>query len=1007
MPETSTSLPLPAHPSIFVGRAAEMAQIRAALEDTCASQGGIVLLAGEPGIGKTRLAEELGLHAGQRNVQVLWGRCYEGGSAPAFWPWVQILRAYLRTHDLTAFLTDMTGDAANLARLLPELSGRLSPAVAASPPPDDEQARFYLFNSITTCLLHAAQAQPLLLILDDLQWADTPSLLLLQFLANEIRQSPLLVVGAYRDGEIGRNHPLLKTLAELSRARGVRLITLRGLGERDAASFMQATTGQTPAAPLVTTILNETGGNPFFMTEVAHYLRQRDEQTAHDLHIPLPPTVRSAIRQRLNNLSSACNQLLNQAAVIGREFTLTRLARLGDLAQDRLLAGLDEAIQAQLIQPFSSSGGAAGRYRFVHDLVRETVYTELPSAERLRLHQQVGEMLEQLHVADPDAHLAELSYHFWQAAALGVEDKALLYTLRAAEGSVRALAYEEASRTYEQSLELLAMQERVEAAQQADLLLALGQAQTRSGESAQARRTFERAFVVARQLPDTRRLAQAALGFAGEIVRPGIADEQVIACLSEALESLGETENLLQVRLQARLAMEYRFSPRRAHGEELSRTALYSARRLGDPTLHQTEGRAALVYALNARHFAILAPDTLEERMAISLELAQLAQARGDRELLLQSLPWRVADLLTLGHVQATDEAIAQASQIAAEMRQPLYVWYVLVFRAMRALMQGQWEEGERLAVAAHRLGQRVQPGGADVYLAAQQFMLRWEQGRLGEMEAVFGDLVVRFPAMPVLRCFRALAYWHAGRADAAQAELAHLCANRAAALPWDQLWLGAVTTLAELAILLDDRTHAALLYELLLPYAERIVMVGVPNCLGATASYLGGLAALLGEREEALGHFSVGLAINRQLGTPPFWARTQVRYAALLLEQATHQERIQALDLLTQAQATAQALTMTSLLDQIAPLLPLATSPLTLQGVRQLQSPALVGGGLTPREIGVLRLIAAGHSTKAMAAALVISVPTVERHITHIYEKLDISSRAEATGYALRQGLV
>lgn len=982
----------------LVGRTTEMQQLVAAFERACAGQGSIVLLAGEPGIGKTRMAEEVAAQAIQRGVQILWGRCYEGGSAPAFWPWVQILRAYLRSHDRSALLADSPGDAANLARLLPELGARVS--ATATLPANEEQARFYLFHSVTTLLLRAAQRQPLLLLLDDLQWADAPSLVLLQFLANEVRPAPLFVVGAYRAGEVGREHPLTKSLDAMSRVRDVRVITLQGLTTTAVATFLQATLGQPPDGSLVATILNETGGNPFFLTEVAYQLRQQDESAAPDRHTKLPPTVRGAIRQRLKRLSPACNRLLTLAAVIGREFTLTRLARLNEpfatlgasLAQDRLLTALDEAMQAQLIQPFAPSGAAAGRYRFIHDLVRETIYTELPTAERLRLHQQVGELLEQLHIADPDAHLAELAYHFWQAAPLGVVDKALTYTVRAAERSLRALAYEEAARAYEQAVTLLAMQETVDPAQHTEVLLALGYVQTRSGESAQARQTFDRAAALARQTGATRPLAQAALGFAGDVVRPGVTDGAVIARLEEALTFLGEREPTLQIRLLARLAMEYRYSVRRARGDALSRLALDRARWLGTATLQQDEERAALVYALNARHFAILAPDTLEERMAISQELAALAAARGDRELLMQSLPWRVADLLTVGNRQAADEAIAQASVLAAEMRQPLYLWYAHVFGGLRALMQGDWVAAERLTESAYQIGERVQPGGAAVYRAAQQFMLSWEQGRLAEMAVVFTDLVARFPAMSVLRCFRALAQWHAGNQAAAQAELTQLCANRAAALAWDQLWLGGVATLAELTILLGDRNQAALLSELLLPYAERNVMVGVPNCLGAVAAYLGGLAALLGRREAAIDHFTRGLALNQQLAIHPFLARTQVRYAAFLLQQGGASDRAQAHDLLQQAQATAEALDLTALRAEITPLLALAIGS-TLPG-------------LTPREIEVLRLITAGHSTKAMAATLVISVPTVERHITHIYEKLGVSSRAEATAYALRQGL-
>jgi DNA-binding CsgD family transcriptional regulator len=241
------------------------------------------------------------------------------------------------------------------------------------------------------------------------------------------------------------------------------------------------------------------------------------------------------------------------------------------------------------------------------------------------------------------------------------------------------------------------------------------------------------------------------------------------------------------------------------------------------------------------------------------------------------------------------------------------------------------------------------------------------------------------------------LIYWHAGRTPAAQAELTRLCANNAAALPWDQLWLGSVTALAEVAILLVDRTCAASLYELLLPYARRNVMVGVPNCFGSAAAYLGGLAAILGRWGAAVQHFEDALTMNAKLGIRPFLARAQYRYGAILLQHSQSADRARVLELLALAQATAQELGMSYLVEQILAL-PVEASP--------SQTRPAYPAGLTPREIEVLRLIAAGKSTKEMAATLVISVPTVERHITHIYEKIGASSRAEATAYALRQGL-
>lgn len=974
---------------MFVGREAEMARLRAALEAAGTGQGGVVLLAGEPGIGKTRTAEELGLQAIQQGMQVLWGRCYEGGGAPAFWPWVQVLRAYLRTGDAQTLLTTLPGSTADLARLLPEISAAVPPQASAAPA-DEAQARFRLFESVTMFLLGAAQRQPLVLILDDLQWADTPSCLLLQFLAQEVRQSALLIIGAYRDVAVGPDHPLLTTLAALHRFGVAQVITLGGLAMPDVAHLLAVATGQTPTAALLTTILSATAGNPFFLCEVVHLLQHTAAQQRRLSLALLPPTVRGAIRQRLQPLSAACQQVLRWAAVLGHEFRLTWLAQLGDLSPEALLTSLDEACNAQLITLLS---GVPGQYGFVHDLVRETLYAELPTADRARLHQRVGEMLEAFHTADLEAHLAVLSYHFSQAAPLGAWTKALQYTVRAAEQHLQALAYEEASRHYARALEVLALQETAAPSQRCDLLLALGQAQTYSGATAQARETFAAAAAVARHLHDAPRLAQAALGWAGGMVRPGVADDRLIALLTEALAALGEADSPLRVRLLGRLAMEHRFSPRRALGETLSHEAVAIARRLRD--------RATLVVALTARHYAILAPDTLEQRLAISTELEHLALEQGDGALTLHSLPWRVADLLGLGHVQAADDTIAQAAQFATTLRQPLYLWYVGVCRALRALMHGQFAAGERLAQAAYVLGHQVQPDAAEVYWAAQRFMVYWEQGRLADLEATLTDLAGRFPAMPVLRCMRALLLWHVGRSAEAQAELAQLCANQASALPWDQLWLGAMVMLAELAIQLTDHRHATLLYDLLLPFAHRNVMVSVPNCFGAAATYLGGLATLLRRWDVAAPHFEAGLHLNAQLGMRPFVARTQARYGALLLQRAQGTDRAQALEYLAQAQATAKELGMSVLLEQLAGLLHSdpASPPLAR---RASANPA----GLTARELEVLRLIAAGHSTKAMAATLFISVPTVERHITHLYAKLGVHGRAEATAYAMRHGL-
>jgi hypothetical protein len=370
--------------------------------------------------------------------------------------------------------------------------------------------------------------------------------------------------------------------------------------------------------------------------------------------------------------------LLQSAAVIGRECSLQLLRYLSRGAPDSILDALDEAGHAQLLIPATTG---IGRYRFVHALVRETIYEALPLAERLKLHDQVGQALQTLSPVESLEQLAELSYHFFQAAPAGDVALALGYSLRAAFQSRSLLAYEDAALHYSRALQLLDLLTVDDLSQRCDLLLALGEVYARSGAAILSRTTYMQAVTQARQIADTSRLAQAALGLAGTVVTPGIVDEQVVAFLSEALAALGDDDSVPRVRLLGRRAMEYHYSRLHEERDADSAAAVAIARRLGDP--------ATLALALQARHYTLLAPDTLDQRMAISIELNHLADRTSNHELLLQSIPWRVADLLDLGHIHAADQALAEAAQLAADLRQPLYIWYVAMFRAQRALMGG------------------------------------------------------------------------------------------------------------------------------------------------------------------------------------------------------------------------------------------------------------------------------------------------------------------------------
>ena len=387
---------------VFVGRQREMGELKACLEDALSGRGRLVTLVGEPGIGKTRTAQELATYAGLRSAQVLWGRCYEEQGMPPYWPWVQAIRSYVRERDPDQLRSEMGAGAADIAEVVSDIKDCL-PDLRPPPQLDSmEQARFRLFDSITAFLKTAAQKQPLVLVLDDLHWADQPSLLLLQFVARELDNSRLLLMGTYRDVELNRQHPLAESLGELTRERLFQRVLLRGLSQQDVGRFIEVVTGIVPPTGLTQAVFTQTEGNPLFVTEVVRLLVQEgelsQERTADrdSWTVRIPEGVREVIG-RLNRLSQRCNETLTIASVIGREFELRQLTPLvEDISEDRLLEVLEEALSARVIEELPQ---AVGRYQFSHALIQETLTEELTLTRRVRLHARIAETLEELCTA--------------------------------------------------------------------------------------------------------------------------------------------------------------------------------------------------------------------------------------------------------------------------------------------------------------------------------------------------------------------------------------------------------------------------------------------------------------------------------------------------------------------------------------------------------------------------------------------------------------------------------
>ncbi len=448
--------------------------------------------------------------------------------------------------------------AADIADVVSEVKERL-PGLPAPPQLEPEQARFRLFDSITTFLRNASTRKPHVLVLDDLHWADKPSLLLLQFMARELRGSRLLVLGTYRDVELRRAHPLSQTLAELSREGLSHRILLRGLTERDVERFIEITAGVKAPSALVEAVYRETEGNPFFVNEVVRLLvadgRLEKPEEVTSWSVTIPQGVREVVGRRLDHLSEERNRVLTMGSVIGREFGLKTLAKVADVSEDSLLEKLEEAVAARVLAEVLNH---VELYTFTHALIKETLYEELSTARRVRAHRQIGEVLEEQYSDDLDAHLPQLAHHFSEAAQGGDVDKAIDYAVRAGERSMELLAYEEAAGHYERASQVLELKEQADEPRRAELLLALATAQTRAGQGDAAVSTLDEAIALRESQNDAELLAKLALAYADAVVTSSDPfSRKEWSVLRQATDMIGPEDSASRARLLSRMGSQF------------------------------------------------------------------------------------------------------------------------------------------------------------------------------------------------------------------------------------------------------------------------------------------------------------------------------------------------------------------------------------------------------------------------------------------------------------------
>ena len=874
---------------VFVGRERELAELVGALEDVLGGHGRLVLVAGEPGIGKSRLTDELIGQARGRGARSVVGRCWEAGGAPAYWPWVQAMRAYVRQAEPDALRAQLGAGAADLAHLLPELR-ELFPDLPEPPALESEGARFRLFEAVSAFFRSATQGRPLVLGLDDLHAADEPSLLLLQFVAREIADSRLLVVCAFRDVDPTMRDPLVSALAELVREPHTTQITLGGLSQDAVAEYIELSTGIQPSPRLVEAVHTGTEGNPLFVAEVVRLLDADGHIADPDAHLRIPPGIRAVIGQRVGRLSERCGRLLFPASVIGREFGLDALTRLSEVPRDELLDALDEAMAERIL---GEVPGSPGRLRFGHALIRDTLYDELAPARRMQLHHDAAEALKVVHSEDLGPHLTELAHHYFAAAPAGVVNEAVEYSRRAGDRAASQLAYEEAGRLYEMALSLVD-----EPAARCDLQLALGDTQARAGDSPAAKQTFREAAQLAEERGLSERLARAALGYGGRIIWERHQDDDyLVPLLERAAAALGDDDSPLRVRLLARLAggplRSVRFLPERRF--KLSREALDMARRLGDP--------ATLAYALDGYLPANESPENTVKTLELSTELLEVAMQAGDKERVLEAHEHRHERFFELGKMEQAQAELDAMTKLAEELRQPAQRWLVCVCRARLALHEGKLAEAEGLIAEARDLGEDALSWNAAVAFRVQRYMLRREQGRLEEARELVTRSAADYPHYELWDCALAQVAADLDLVAESKQTFEALAPDDFAGLPFTQdAWLVGMSLLAETARSLADTRRASVIYGLLLPYANRVAVAYPELSSGSVSRYLGILAATTARWTDAERHFEDALAANEQIGARPWLARTQGDFARMLSARGEPGDAERALELTRQA---------------------------------------------------------------------------------------------------------
>jgi DNA-binding CsgD family transcriptional regulator len=1001
---------------IFVGRQAELQQLRTAFDQAVLGQGALIALAGEAGIGKTAICEQFAAYVGEHGGHALIGHCYEDTSSPPYLAFVEALRSWVRGVDAQTLRSALASGAPDVARILPEVHERIQVEIASRSESEDE--RWRLLEAVVAFLKNIAAIQPTLLVLEDLHDADRGTLDMLQHLGRSIAGSRLVVAATYRDVEVARSHPLSGVLAELRRTGRMLRLHLGGLTPHEVHRMACLMRGAEVPWAGAEDIHRQTEGNPLFVQEVIRYLIDKATTPLEDAGQvagdhgspaePIPEGLREVIGKRLSRLSERASVLLTVASVVGQEVRLDVLQRVADLTQPELEDALAEARAAAVLEEQPGFGGAV-TYRFTHALFRRALYEDMLAPRRMRLHQQVARALEEVYVGRLDEHAAELAAHFAYCSDPDDLTRAVTYGERAAARALSVYAYSEAVRELERALEVHELLSTDERLKRCDVLLALGEAVVAAGEPRRALETVApAAFELAREAGDRHRGFRAChvAMQAMRLHRGGAvfftSDWQTWTRRADAYAEPGTLE-----RLEADLELAHG-----RHAADAPDEGWMLAKR-GLALTHELQDRAALIHAYEVLLAWPGLPQHELERHQLSLDFPEALVGEVD-SWLSAMVVWLIgANMLRWGARPRAEELWDALSRPAARMRSSGVRLFPAVSSAILATVDGKLDNA--ISAASQMAGQGDEFGhvelarrwGVNSMRAALLYL-----GRGEEALAAVGPATVARPAPDnatgrpdsFLAPEAALCFAHLGRREEAQRGLqAHLAPEPAESFQ-ETLSTNSLTWLLEAAVLVGDKAAARQFARRLSGAPAQIsISLGTAACGTCPARHLGRAAALLGDRQRALDYYRQALEVAGRIAFRPELALTHLQLADVLLAGDDHQSCAAGRAHLEFAIAELTRM-------QMKPALEVALELAGRTGAKAQAAAAPMTQAfttLTGRERDVAALLATGRTNREIAAALVITESTVEVHVKHILGKLGFKSRSQVAVWAASNGLL